>query len=594
MSGSRSKAVAAFVSLLALPAAFAAAQTTTPGAAETVGPPVVLTPPVAPGEDATTAPAPAVGIERAPSGIEVDALAATAADYGGLLDPSSGGLPLDMWRGTDRAFVERLLPALPVVPESPALRSLARRLLLSSAEAPAGAAERNLMAVRAERLMALGDLEGAAELLALIPESQLDATTARLRLEAAWLAGEGDRACADVPALIQRFDRDVYLQKALIFCQAKAGQTDEAALGLDLLREQGDAGDTAFFELVDVLTGARKTANVEALAEPRGLHLAMLEAGGQQLPEGAADPMDPGLLAIRLAEAKDGAEKLSATERAVGLGLVEPAALVRLYREEAATPEEIAGAMDAAPDSPHARAVLYKAAEQATVPTARAALIRKALRSAPRDGSYGIAARVYLPLVEELQPNAGNAAFAGEAGRALYLGGRYELAAAWLEMARAEAERNPDAAASVPVLLLMSRIAGGAEPLVWDGKAIAAWRQAQSSAGDGEADLRAARLFAIFEGLGEPIGAAWQVLGDPAAPNAEPLPYPALWFAAGDAAAGGRVGETVMLALFILGPDGPGGAHPVALGRALSALRQVGLEAEARSIAFEAALASGV
>jgi hypothetical protein len=49
-----------------------------------------------------------------------------------------------------------------------------------------------------------------------------------------------------------------------------------------------------------------------------------------------------------------------------------------------------------------------------------------------------------------------------------------------------------------------------------------------------------------------------------------------------------------MLALFVLGPDGPGGAHPIALARALAALRQLGLESEARALAFEAALASGV
>jgi hypothetical protein len=592
MSGSRSKAVAAFVSLLALPAAFAAAQTTTPGAAETVGPPVVLTPPVAPGEDATTAPAPAVGIERAPSGIEVDALAATAADYGGPLDPSSGGLPLDMWRGTDRAFVERLLPALPVVPESPALRNLARRLLLSSAEAPAGTPETNLMAVRAGRLVALGDRRAAVELLDRIPESQLDAGTARLRLEASWLAGENERACADVPELMRRFDQDVYLQKALIFCQARSGQTDEATLGLDLLREQGH-DDKLFFELVDVLTGLSKTAEIETLSEPKGLHLAMLEAGDQKLPDGAVDPEGPDLLAIRLATATE-AERLAATEQAVGLGLAEPEALVRLYREEAATPDEIAAAVDAAPNSAHARAVLYQAVEGATTPTGRAALIQKALETALRDGSYGVAARIYLPFIEQIRPDAGNAAFAGAAGRALYLGGRYEQAAAWLDVARAEAPRNPDAAAAVPVLWLLARMAGGGEPLVWDARSVAAWRQAQSVAGDAEADLRAARLFAIFDGLGEPAGAAWQVLADPAAPGDAVLPYPALWFALGDAASAGRIGETVMLALFVLGPDGPGETHPVALGRALSALRQVGLEAEARSIAFEAALASGV
>lgn len=590
MSGSRSRLAAALVSLLVLPAPLAAQ--TTPPEGEPVGPPIVLTPPAPDGGGGVVPAAPAPSVERAPSGIEVDPLAEIATDYGGTLDADSGGLPVTMWRGTDRAFVERLLPALPMVPESPALRDLARRLLLSSAEAPAGEPESNLMAVRAGRLVALGDRGAAAELLGRIPESQLDAETARLRLEASWLAGEDERACAAVPELIRRFDQDVYLHKALIFCQAKSGQTDEATLGLDLLREQGH-DDKLFFELVDVLTGLSPTAEIETLDPPRGLHLAMLEASGQKLPEGAADANDADLLAIRLAAAA-GAERLAATEEAVMLGLAEPAALVRLYREEATTPDEVAAAADATPDSSHARAVLYQAVEGAATPNARAALIRKALETAPRDGSYGVAARIYLPDIDEIQPEPSNAAFAGAAGRALYLGGRYEQAAAWLDIARAEAPRNPDAAAAVPVLWLLARMAGGGESLVWDPGSVAAWRQAQSAVGDAEADLRAARLFAIFDGFGQPAGAAWQVLADPAAPGDAVLPYPALWFALGDAASAGRIGETVMLALFVIGPDGPGRAHPVALGRAIACLRQIGLEAEARAIAFEAALANGV
>ena len=560
--------------------------------AEGVGPPVVLTPPGGEAGSVPSAPAPAV--ERAPAGIEVDPLAEIATDYGGTLDSGAGGFPIDMWRGSDRGFVERLLPQLPVAPRSPAQRDLTRRLLLSSAEAPAGTVNVNLVAARAERLMALGDRAAAAELLALMPESQRDAATARIRLEASWLAGQDDEACAEVGTLIRRFDQDPYLQKALVFCQAKAGQTDEATLGLDLLREQGHADDETFFDLIGVLTGLRKTAKAETLGEPKGLHYALFKATGQKLPADAADIAGPDLLA-----AGDGPERLAATEQAALAGLADPDALARAYGAEPVPPEELAGALDVAPDSPHARAVLYQAAARATVPTQRASLIQKALAGARQDGSYLTAARVYLPLIERLKPEPAIAAVAGEAGRALYFGGRSELAGAWLEVARAESARNPDAAASVPVLWLLARIAGGAEPLVWDGKSVAAWRQSQAAAGDADADLRAARLFALFDGLGEPVSAAWQVLADPAVPSTPAsspgaMPNPALWFALGDSAEAGRLGETVMLALFVLGPDGPGGAHPIALARALAALRQVGLESDARALAFEAALASGV
>jgi len=67
-----------------------------------------------------------------------------------------------------------------------------------------------------------------------------------------------------------------------------------------------------------------------------------------------------------------------------------------------------------------------------------------------------------------------------------------------------------------------------------------------------------------------------------------------LLYATQDAAARGRIGETVAGVLAALGAAGPAAAHPVALGGALAALRAVGLDFEARSLALEAALAEGV
>ena len=55
------------------------------------------------------------------------------------------------------------------------------------------------------------------------------------------------------------------------------------------------------------------------------------------------------------------------------------------------------------------------------------------------------------------------------------------------------------------------------------------------------------------------------------------------------AARDGRVGETIALGLVALGPGGPGGADPLALGTTIAALRQVGLGRDARLVALDAA-----
>jgi len=60
-----------------------------------------------------------------------------------------------------------------------------------------------------------------------------------------------------------------------------------------------------------------------------------------------------------------------------------------------------------------------------------------------------------------------------------------------------------------------------------------------------------------------------------------------------DAAADMRIGETVLFALLVLGPQGPAASDPVTLATVVDALRHVGLDAEARRVALEALMANG-
>ena len=68
---------------------------------------------------------------------------------------------------------------------------------------------------------------------------------------------------------------------------------------------------------------------------------------------------------------------------------------------------------------------------------------------------------------------------------------------------------------------------------------------------------------------------------------------PGLGLALRNAAAARRVGETVLFSLIALGDRGPGLSDPAALAEALAALRQIGLQADARALAIDAALANG-
>ncbi|MFO1058055.1 MAG: hypothetical protein U1E53_13935 [Dongiaceae bacterium] len=303
-----------------------------------LGPPLPLGP--APGAPAAaTTPLPAPGT---PSDESLDAAASEAAAAAakaaisvaplpgsglegvGTLDAGNGGLGPELWRGSDRATIDRLLPLLAPPENALALREAARRLLLSAAPPPAGTPSegapsdetgRNFALLRADRLAALGDVDSAVALVRLVPERDRDAGALRLLADAAWLAGDVGGGCKLVEGAAARQAGDPELARAGVFCQAQAGQKDKAALGLDLLREQGQAGDPLFAALLDRLAGG-PPATIESVTGLTPLLYAMLGTAGQALPPEAASAVPLAIAAALARDAKAAPEaRLAAAER---------------------------------------------------------------------------------------------------------------------------------------------------------------------------------------------------------------------------------------------------------------------------------------
>jgi hypothetical protein len=113
---------------------------------------------------------------------------------------------------------------------------------------------------------------------------------------------------------------------------------------------------------------------------------------------------------------------------------------------------------------------------------------------------------------------------------------------------------------------------------------------------DQEDAARPLLFLALALALGEPAPAAdWAALPAAAWTVAGPVsPPPAAWFDLAEAARGKRIGETALAALTVAAPSGTLSTDPVALSSAVSGLKQVGLPADARRLAVEAALAAGL
>ena len=593
---------------LALAALLAGAVAPPAGAQTQVGPPLKLLKQeqpapqpaaAAPESPPSAAPAPGAGaVEEDTEAVEVQSLDAIDVSSAGLIDDAEGGLGADMWRGIARPLVERLLPRMPVATSSPAMGELARRLLLTRARVPQGAATvSSLLGLRVERLAAAGDTGAVNALMSLAPADLRDRSVARARVDGLLLAGDSAGACAAFQTLVADDPEEVYWLKGLAFCRALAGAHGQAAFAADLLRDLG-VEDAPFFAMLGVLAGDRGKS-VDSLLDPTPLHIAMVRTARLPIPADAIAGAAPGILvAIARSPNADLDLRLAAAERAEAVGALDAALLAEIYRSVAFAPEELADAPAAIArlSAPRANALLYQAAHVRETAAARAEALALAWRLARQHGAYPTAVRVNLAALEALEPSPGLARFAADAVPALYLAGDLDGARDWFVMTRANAgPGNPDAALALQLLWPLPYLRDARFGQGWEGPAaLGRWLAAADALGGAEA-ARARYVDTVLTLLAaldfEVPDAAWAAA--PPTPLRAPtsMPSPFLWQRLRSASGAGEIGATVLLVLLVLGDGGPAGADAIVLSEIVAALRRVGLDDMARRIAAEAAMA---
>lgn len=529
--------------------------------------------------------------------VEVDSLAGVNPDSAGVLSASEGGLPADMWAGTSRPLARLLLTRLPAAASSQAMRNLMRRLLLSVAAAPEGGGEPGgLASIRVGLLADMGELAGVEALLAAVPARRGHDKLERMEAEVRLLAGDHARACALAGGRMATQDAigDVFWNKLFIFCQALAGQPEQAALGISLLRELG-TDDPVFFGLVDALTSGT-TPEISSLPSPEALHLAVARIAKVALPGDVIASNRPAVLrAIATSPIVAVPVRLEAAERAETAGALPPDVLRQLYMSVDFKPDELASAVSVADKQrgPRSRALLYRAALAQTVPTARAEAVALALNLGREGGRFASTATAFVDVLRDIPPSGDLAWFAGDAVRALLVAGDTQAAAAWLDVLRQRAAFDAASAVRLAGLMPLLRLAGADTASAWTVDELSAWWDAAK--GDEAARDRAAVLYSLFAARGEPVPERlWEPLLAAAERVPVVMPHPGVWHRLGTASAAGRIAETVALALIVLGDGGPAQASPMVLEHVLGALNRIGLTKEARSLGVEAALAAGL
>lgn len=519
--------------------------------------------------------------------IGVDALKAPNPQAVGTMDVHQGGFPASLWNGTSAEVARTLLPRLPGSGASPTIRSLERRLLLTAAPPPEGAkpdARPSLVEMRAERLLALGDLDGVAGLTNAAPAAVEGALAAKVQRDAHLLAGRVDQACARLPAAA-----DPESARLTTFCHLSQGRTLEGTLALDLLRERHGA-DSGFIAAAEVLAGLPPVPNAKIeIAELSPLHVALFKAAKMALPEAALGNA-PAVVARAVAEndAVPMDQRVAAAERAEAVGLINADDLRKLYLSLTFAPDEMASPLDrAASAGNHGRALLFRAAFDQPDPLLKAQYAAAAIELSVARKSVAGTARVFEPIIAATKPDAALSRQAASFARAFYALGRPEAAAKWMDIAKADVTTVREAEKLWPLAAISDF--GPGQPVSLAG--LAGWRASLADLAPEVAARRNGVVLGILAGLGAKVpDSAWlATLSLPAGG-----PQPGLFAMMQGAALDARLGGTVLASLAAIGDTPLDKLDVMTLSEVISAFAVVGLAEDGRALAREALLANGI
>jgi hypothetical protein len=533
------------------------------------------------GQEQRKAPEP----EPQPQFLNEKSFAVERTDLAPVMANDGSGLPFELWRGLDVATFEKLIAELEIPPRSPALHALWLRLITSNVTPPSGgAADQKFMALRLETLYRSGLLEQASRELAKMQAASGNALVATLaarneigqghKVEGCATARSGGAPGADFPDHLKG-------QLALIagYCAAMGGDAPGAGLAAEMARDQGLSGSAGVRALDAISLGSKP--KIAADTPINLLDYRLIEAAGGALDrEALLKQAAPSLLAaLALDPRTEPSLRLAAAEGAARVNAISPDELAKVYRSQAAV-------MSAGASPTERRASLFAAAEAESTPMKKVRLIRSFLDEARRADLYFTALCMVAPASKTLVP-APEIGWYSETGiEAALAASDYATARRWALFAEhggAAGNGNLDH------WLTLIDIADPKAP----GDRADSLKYVEHLAVHGRLDPTLLnRLATVLDALeyNVPIP-LWEAASRSPQPAGGHLPETGVLSELQDASKKREFGRTVLLVMKTLGPTGAAGAHMIALGDSIRALKRAGLEGDARRLGFEALFA---
>lgn len=496
-----------------------------------------------------------------------------------VIASDGSGLPYELWRGIDVATLEKLLADIEIPPRSPALHDLWRRLM--TAPLPAGVPGSDDAAkFEAVRLEALYRSGLNPEMISL--QAVSNPGLAVMLARAAISEGRDDEACGQT----QKFIRDISaMPRALAseavllsgYCVARSGKADAAGVAAGFAREQGITGSAGVAALDAIAQGSRP--KLPATSPISLIDYKLLSRAGFTDMSGLVARAAPALLVMLTRDPGTTlTTRLAAGEAAAKLNAIDAGALAELYRSVAMSGLSADG--PATTGTPAYRASLFVAAETERLPARKAQLIRTYLDEARQADLYFPALESLSSQVHAMRPDPQIGWFAETAIEVLLAANEPQTARNWLNLAGpGGATDNLDHWGA-----LIDISGNAAAP---QAHSLAPLERRALAGGFTPDQLH--RIVTVLDALDYHIPIPlWDVASSTPQPATGHLPKTGFLSELLEAARAREFGRTVLLAMNAIGPDGAEGAHLIALGDAIRALKSAGLEAEARRLGFEA------
>ena len=508
----------------------------------------------------------------------------------GTITEDEGGLGYDMWSGSERNIIQNYLKNLPINKESDTAIKLIKKLLLSNAKVPKSNGEIDLILIRINKLIELGDFDNAKSLIDLVNKKDNEEILIK-QTEINLSLNNFDLACSNIEEQRKSFKQNLFWRKVEIFCQILNGKTNKANLSLSLLKEEKNFNDENFLKIIDSLI-YKDEINDESLVNLNLLNLVMTRVANINIKESYVLNDDPLLLTMiyRMPNApiKLRIEAIEKSKKLLNLPIETIEEIYNSYDLKAK--DKKISLDDNILLGSETQSILFQMAIAEDDEEKKAKIIKKSLELASINGNLTLISKLNLNSLLEIKPSKNLSWFANYAAKSLLISNNKEEAMKWYEVLKKEKDKNTELFNNfielwviVEFLNLKNKESGY--------KNIS---QNEILKSIDKFDSQNKKLvfdtlgFYILENFGMKINPQfWLINLDNQEIESKQLPNSSLISLLKNASENKKVGETILLILMSLDNKNFNQLHPFFLQIVISSLNQIGLQEKAFDLAME-------